>query len=76
MLLHWLFGSIGVCLGYHRLLSHRSFRVLQWLEYVITVLGALSLQGGPIFWAAGHRLHHAYNEDKEKDPYSATKGFW
>ncbi|OLP16894.1 acyl-CoA desaturase [Leptolyngbya sp. 'hensonii'] len=76
LLLHWLFGSIGVCLGYHRLLSHRSFRVPQWLEYLITILGALSIQGGPIFWVAGHRLHHAYTEDEDKDPYSARKGFW
>ncbi len=74
--LHWLFGSIGVCLGYHRLLSHRSFRVPRWLEYIIAVLGALSLQGGPIFWVAGHRLHHAYTEDEVKDPYSARRGFW
>ncbi|MBD2355829.1 fatty acid desaturase [Tolypothrix sp. FACHB-123] len=76
LLLHWLFGSIGVCLGYHRLLSHRSFKVPRFLEYAIAILGALSLQGGPIFWAAGHRLHHAHTEDENKDPYSARKGFW
>ncbi|MFN4196153.1 MAG: acyl-CoA desaturase [Thermosynechococcus sp.] len=74
--LHWLFGSIGICLGYHRLLSHRSFQVPQWLEYIIAVLGALAMQGGPIFWVAGHRLHHAYTEDEVKDPYSARRGFW
>lgn len=76
LLLHWLFGSIGICLGYHRLLSHRSFQVPRWLEYVIALIGASALQGGPIFWVAGHRLHHAYTEDEEKDPYSASKGFW
>jgi sn-2 palmitoyl-lipid 9-desaturase len=76
LFLHWLFGSIGVCLGYHRLLSHRSFKVPRWLEYAIAILGALSLQGGPIFWVAGHRLHHAYTEDENQDPYSASKGFW
>ncbi|QZZ22382.1 fatty acid desaturase [Leptothermofonsia sichuanensis E412] len=76
LFLHWLFGSIGICLGYHRLLSHRSFQVPQWLEYAIALIGALALQGGPIFWVAGHRLHHAFTEDKEKDPYSASRGFW
>ena len=76
LFLHWLFGSIGICLGYHRLLSHRSFQVPQWLEYAIALIGAAALQGGPIFWIAGHRLHHAYTEDEEKDPYSARKGFW
>lgn len=74
--LHWLFGSIGICLGYHRLISHRSFQVPKWLEYIIVTIGALALQGGPIFWVSGHRLHHAHTEDVEKDPYSAKKGFW
>ncbi|MGB7444668.1 MAG: fatty acid desaturase [Coleofasciculaceae cyanobacterium] len=74
--LHWLFGSIGICLGYHRLLTHRSFQVPKWLEYIIATIGALALEGGPIFWVANHRLHHAYTEDEEKDPYSARKGFW
>lgn len=73
---HWLFGSIGICLGYHRLLTHRSFSVPKWLEYVITTIGTLALQGGPIFWVATHRMHHAYTEDEDKDPYSARRGFW
>jgi sn-2 palmitoyl-lipid 9-desaturase len=74
--LHWLFGSIGICLGYHRLLSHKSFQVPKALEYGIAILGALALQGGPIFWVGGHRQHHAYTEDIDKDPYSAKRGFW
>lgn len=76
ILLHWFLGSIGICLGYHRLLSHRSFQVPKWLEYAIALIGATALQGGPIFWVAGHRLHHAHTEDEEKDPYSARRGFW
>ncbi|WP_201322692.1 fatty acid desaturase [Pseudanabaena sp. lw0831] len=76
ILLHWFLGSIGICLGYHRLLSHRSFQVPKWLEYAIALVGATALQGGPIFWIAGHRLHHAHTEDIEKDPYSARRGFW
>ncbi|EDX83411.1 Fatty acid desaturase subfamily [Synechococcus sp. PCC 7335] len=74
--MHWFFGSIGICLGYHRLLSHRSFQVPKWLEYAIAFIGALALQGGPIFWVAGHRLHHAHTEDEQEDPYSAKRGFW
>ncbi|MCA1995534.1 MAG: fatty acid desaturase, partial [Coleofasciculus sp. S288] len=62
--------------GYHRLLTHRSFQVPKWLEYIITTIGSLALQGGPIFWVANHRLHHAYTEDVDKDPYSARRGFW
>ncbi|BAY32102.1 delta-9 acyl-phospholipid desaturase [Nostoc carneum NIES-2107] len=76
LFLHWLFGSIGICLGYHRLLSHRSFQVPKWLEYAIAIIGALALQGGPIFWVGGHRQHHAHTEDVSLDPYSAKRGFW
>jgi stearoyl-CoA desaturase (delta-9 desaturase) len=76
LVLHWLFGSIGICLGYHRLLSHRSFKVPQWLEYVLATVGAMAIQGGPIFWVGGHRQHHAFTEDVKKDPYSAKRGFW
>jgi stearoyl-CoA desaturase (delta-9 desaturase) len=74
--LHWLIGSIGICLGYHRMLSHRSFYVPRWLEYIITTIGALAMQGGPVFWVGGHRQHHGFTEDIHKDPYSATRGFW
>jgi sn-2 palmitoyl-lipid 9-desaturase len=73
---HWLCGSIGICMSYHRLLTHRSFQVPKWLEYVLATIGALALQGGPIFWVAGHRLHHAHTEDEDKDPYSSRRGFW
>jgi fatty-acid desaturase len=76
ILLHWLCGSIGICLGYHRLLTHRSLQVPKGLEYAIATIGAIALQGGPIFWVAGHRMHHAYTEDIDKDPYSAKRGFW
>ncbi|NJL23054.1 MAG: acyl-CoA desaturase, partial [Leptolyngbyaceae cyanobacterium SM1_3_5] len=74
--LHWLLGSIGICLGYHRLLTHRSLQVPKLLECAIALIGSLALQGGPIFWVAGHRQHHAFTEDIEKDPYSARRGFW
>ena len=50
--LHWLCGSIGICLGYHRLLSHRSLQVPKWLERLIATIGALALQGGPILWVS------------------------
>ncbi|NJK27688.1 MAG: acyl-CoA desaturase [Coleofasciculaceae cyanobacterium SM2_3_26] len=76
LFLHWLFGGIGICLGFHRLLTHRSFQVPKFLEYAIAICGTLALQGGPIFWVSGHRQHHAFTEDVDKDPYSAQRGFW
>lgn len=76
LFLHWLTGSLGICLGFHRLLTHRSLRVPKWLEYVFAVCGCLAVQGSPIFWVAGHRHHHLHTEHREKDPYSAQRGFW
>ena len=73
---HWLTGSIGICLAYHRILTHRSLEVPKWLERILVTIGALAIQGGPIFWVAGHNLHHAHTEDNDKDPYSAKRGFW
>src|SRR6476469_2074167 len=58
--LHWFFGSIGICLGYRRLMTHRSFQVPKLLEYARALIGARDLQVGLILWVAGHRLHHAY----------------
>ncbi|NJN32328.1 MAG: acyl-CoA desaturase [Synechococcales cyanobacterium RM1_1_8] len=74
--LYWLTGSVGICLGYHRLLTHRSLRLPQWLEYIIVTIGVLALQGGPVFWVGTHRMHHAYTEDGQRDPYAASRGFW
>jgi stearoyl-CoA desaturase (delta-9 desaturase) len=73
--LFYLTGGIGVCLGYHRILTHRSLRVPKWLEYAIVTCGAFALQGGPITWIGTHRAHHTYS-DTERDPHSARKGFW
>lgn len=74
-LLYWITLGVGLTLGYHRLLSHRSFIVPKWLEYIIVTCGALALQGGPIEWIGTHRLHHQHS-DKEGDPHNASKGFW
>lgn len=70
---HWLTGGIGICLGYHRYLAHRAFSFrYQWTEYLAVTLGALSFQGGPVFWVGTHRAHHAH-PDSSRDPY-ARKG--
>ncbi|MBW4699645.1 MAG: fatty acid desaturase [Aphanocapsa lilacina HA4352-LM1] len=73
--LHWGLGCLGITLGFHRLLSHRSFTVPKPLEYFLALLGTLCLQGGPILWVAHHRLHHAHS-DTEADPHDSNRGFW
>ena len=67
--------ALGITLGYHRLLTHRSFQVPKWLEYVLALCGSLALQNGPIKWVATHRVHHAF-ADRPQDPHSPTRGFW
>ncbi len=76
VLLWWIAGSWGIGMGYHRLLTHRGYRAPKWIEYALTVCGALALEGGPIFWVATHRVHHQ-NTDTEGDPHSPRDGgFW
>ena len=75
-LLWGITGGLGISMGYHRLHTHRSYRVPLWMEYTFAVCGALTLEGGPIFWVATHRIHHQ-NSDKEGDPHSPHDGaFW
>ena len=75
-LLHWLTGGIGICLTYHRLLTHRSFALRpRWLEYPLTILGACASEGGPIGWVADHRRHHAFSDD-EADTHTPNEGFF
>jgi sn-1 stearoyl-lipid 9-desaturase len=72
----YLSESLGVGIGYHRLLTHRSFKAPKWLEYVLTTLGTLSIQNGAIEWVATHRIHHAHTETDE-DPHTPRHGaFW
>jgi stearoyl-CoA desaturase (delta-9 desaturase) len=73
--LYWITVGFGISLGYHRLHTHRSFWVPQWMEYMFAVFGALTLEGGPIFWVATHRIHHA-KSDQHGDPHSPRDGTW
>lgn len=75
LFLHWVCGGLGICVGYHRLLTHRSFQCPRAVEYALALFGALSLQGGPIEWVAHHRQHHQY-PDQHGDPHSARRSFW
>ncbi|MGH9863507.1 MAG: acyl-CoA desaturase [Candidatus Acidiferrales bacterium] len=75
LLLHAIFGGLGICVGYHRLLTHRSFKCPRWLEYTLAVLGSQCMEGGPIEWVANHRQHHQF-PDQHHDPHSARQGFW
>ena len=73
--LHWLAVGLGISMGYHRLHTHRSYKLPRLLEYFLAICGTLSLEGGPIFWVATHRIHHQFS-DKPGDPHSPHDGAW
>jgi stearoyl-CoA desaturase (delta-9 desaturase) len=75
VILYWVTACLGVTIGYHRLLSHRSFRVPRWLERFFATCGALSCQHGPIDWVGLHRHHHKFS-DTDADHHDSNKGFW
>lgn len=75
LLLHWITGGLGITLGFHRLITHRSFQTPKWLEYFFVVCGCLACQGGVIDWVGLHRIHHQYS-DLEQDPHDSNQGFW
>jgi stearoyl-CoA desaturase (delta-9 desaturase) len=75
LFLYWLTGSIGVCLGYHRYLAHRGFKLQGPTRFFVNLCGCLSVEGSPLHWAATHRLHHA-KSDQVGDPHSPFDGNW
>ncbi len=75
VILYWLCISGGIGMGYHRLHTHRSYKVPKWLEYFLGICGSMTLQGGPISWVGTHRIHHQLS-DKPGDPHSPRDGKW
>jgi stearoyl-CoA desaturase (delta-9 desaturase) len=65
----WLVSGLGITVGFHRLLTHRSFETHRWMRAVWMTLGALSVEGSPIVWCAVHRRHHELS-DQSGDPHS------
>jgi stearoyl-CoA desaturase (delta-9 desaturase) len=66
--------GISNTVGYHRLLTHRSFKTPTWLRGLLTLLAA-QYSGPPMQWVGAHRIHHTVS-DTEGDPHTPTKGFW
>ena len=71
----YLLAGFGITMGYHRLLTHRSFQTPRVVEYLLAVLGSLANQGGPLQWVAVHRVHHRHS-DAAGDPHSPRDGVW
>lgn len=75
VLLYCLTIGLGISLGFHRLATHRSFKVPKALEYFFVLCGTLAGQGGVRGWVGYHRMHHLY-ADQAADPHDSTQGFW
>jgi fatty-acid desaturase len=75
VLLYCIATGLGISMGYHRLHTHRSYKVPLALEYFFALCGTLTLEGGPIFWVAVHRIHHQ-KSDQDGDPHSPRDGAW
>jgi stearoyl-CoA desaturase (delta-9 desaturase) len=73
--MNWLTGSIGICLGFHRQLTHRSFKSAKITKWIIAWIGGLAGEGSAIHWVANHRKHHALS-DQVGDPHSPLDGSW
>lgn len=80
---YWIVGILGINIGYHRLLSHRSFKTYKFFEYLFSLIGVITTVGSAIAWVSLHRQHHRKTECLG-DPHSpyllgnmkAWFGFW
>src|ERR687898_78030 len=85
VLIMYVICGFGVTVGFHRMLTHRSFATYKPVQYLFAILGSMAVQGPVIAWVADHRKHHAHT-DVEGDPHSphghgsgfkgAAKGLW
>lgn len=71
----YIVSGLGITVGYHRLISHRSFTCPDWVKACLLIAGGLALENSALKWGADHIRHHA-RCDKEEDPYNAQLGFW
>ena len=68
--------GLSITGGYHRLWSHRTYKAHWSVRLIFALGGAFALQNSAIHWSSDHRRHHKHVDHDDKDPYSATHGFW
>jgi stearoyl-CoA desaturase (delta-9 desaturase) len=71
----YMVTGLGITVGYHRLISHRSFMCPDWVKTLLLIAGGWALQNSALKWGADHIRHHAAC-DQDADPYNAQRGFW
>lgn len=70
----FVLSGLGVTIGYHRLLTHRSFETHVLVKALLLIFGSMAVEGPAVEWAANHLKHHAHS-DRQGDPHSPSEGF-
>jgi len=77
VLLLWaMISGLGIAVGFHRILSHKTHNLRPWLDNLILLLGSIAGQGSSITWVAVHRGYHHRHCDTPKDLHSPIHGVW
>jgi len=69
-------NGMSITCGYHRLFAHCTYEAHPLLRLCYLLFGAMALQNSALIWSAGHRTHHRFIDDPQRDPYCARRGFW
>lgn len=75
MLIFYFIRMFAITAFFHRYLSHKTFQTSRVVQFIFVLIGTMSAQRGPLWWAAHHRYHHRYT-DTDHDPHSSKHGFW
>jgi len=71
----YLLSGLGITIGYHRMLTHKSFETSPVMKAILLILGTMAIEGQPSDWASTHIQHHAHS-DEEDDPHSPLVSLW
>jgi stearoyl-CoA desaturase (delta-9 desaturase) len=66
----------AVTAGYHRYFAHRAYKTSRAFQLLLAVLGATTMQNGPIWWASVHRRHHKHSDGPADLHSPVQRGFW
>jgi stearoyl-CoA desaturase (delta-9 desaturase) len=75
MVAFYLLRMFAITAFYHRYFSHKAFKTSRPVQFFFALVGVMSTQNGPLWWAAHHRYHHRH-ADKPGDLHSPRDGFW
>ena len=75
MFVCYLISGLGITVGFHRMLTHKSFETSKPIKTLFLIMGCMAWEGNPITWASTHIKHHAHS-DQDDDPHSPLVSLW